>query len=127
MMNRILIRYSYLVKGLCEKGRVGQGLRFFKEMREKGLVPIILLSWYWYVACPWRGGLMMRLRFVFDMLGHSKSPDLLTYRTLLEEMCRDGRGKDALELLEELRKKDSLMGERTYKTLLNGLHFFDQE
>jgi pentatricopeptide repeat protein len=31
--------YGYIAKGLCEKGRVGKGLEFYKEMREKSLVP----------------------------------------------------------------------------------------
>ncbi|KAL0436701.1 UNVERIFIED_CONTAM: Pentatricopeptide repeat-containing protein, mitochondrial [Sesamum radiatum] len=119
--------YSYLAKGLCEKGRVNQGLVFYKEMRGKGLVP--KGSTYLILICS----LSMERRFqdaieiAFDMLGNSMSPDLLTYKTLLEEMCRDGRGDDAFELLEEFRKRDSFMNEKTYNTLLNGLHFLSRD
>ncbi|KAL2239667.1 pentatricopeptide repeat-containing protein At3g25210, mitochondrial [Sesamum indicum] len=119
--------YSYLAKGLCEKGRVNQGLVFYKEMRGKGLVP--KGSTYLILICS----LSMDRRFqdaidiAFDMLGSSMSPDLLTYKTLLEEMCRDGRGDDAFELLEEFRKRDSFMNEKTYNTLLNGLHFLSRD
>ncbi|CAA2989995.1 pentatricopeptide repeat-containing protein At3g25210, mitochondrial [Olea europaea var. sylvestris] len=119
--------YSYMVKGLCEKGRVNQGFGFYKEMRMKGLVP--KGSTCMILICS----LAMERRFedaievAFDALGNSMSPDLLTYKTLLEEMCKDGRGNEAFELLEGFRKRDSLMNEKTYNTLLNGLHFLSRE
>ncbi|PIN14016.1 hypothetical protein CDL12_13363 [Handroanthus impetiginosus] len=119
--------YSYLAKGMCEKGRVNQGLGFYREMRGKGLVP--RGTTYLTLICS----LAMERRFedaietAFDMLGNSMSPDLLTYKTLLEEMCRDGRGNDAFELLEGFRKRDSFMNEKTYNTLLNGLHFLNRD
>ncbi|XP_075515699.1 pentatricopeptide repeat-containing protein At3g25210, mitochondrial-like [Primulina tabacum] len=118
--------YSYIAKGLCEKGRVNQGLGFYKEMREKGLVP--KGSTYLILICS----LAMERRFedsieaLFDMLDNSMSPDLLTYKTLLDEMCRDGRGNDAFELVEKFRKRDCFMNEKSYCTLLNGLHFLSR-
>ncbi|PWA41501.1 tetratricopeptide repeat (TPR)-like superfamily protein [Artemisia annua] len=60
---------------------------------------------------------------VFDMVGESMSPDLLTYKTIVEGLCREGRVDDAFDLLEEFRNKDSFMNEKTYKSLLNGLHY----
>ncbi|KAK3017479.1 hypothetical protein RJ639_006429 [Escallonia herrerae] len=119
--------YSYITKGLCERGRVNQGMWYYKEMREKGLVA--KASTYMVLICS----LSMERRFgdatdvVFDMLKNAMTPDLLTYRTLLEGMCREGRGDDAFELLEELKRRDSLMSQNTYKTLLNGLHFVSRE
>ncbi|KAL5562175.1 hypothetical protein UlMin_031922 [Ulmus minor] len=119
--------YGYIAKGLCEKGRVGQGFGFYKEMRSKGLVPTS--SSFMIVICS----LAMERRFedateaLFDMLEGSMSPDLLTYKTLLEGMCRDGKGDEALELLEEIRKRDGLMSSKTYKILLNELHFIGRE
>ncbi|KAF8393019.1 hypothetical protein HHK36_021260 [Tetracentron sinense] len=41
--------------------------------------------------------------------------------------CREGRGNAAFEPLEELRKKDSSIGERTSKNLLDELHFQSRE
>lgn len=58
-----------------------------------------------------------------DMLENSMAPDLLTYRTLMDELVRDGRGDDAFEYLEEFRKKDVSMTEKTYKILLDNLYF----
>ncbi|GJW94182.1 pentatricopeptide repeat-containing protein [Tanacetum coccineum] len=60
---------------------------------------------------------------VFDMVGDSMSPNLLTYKTVVEGLCREGRVDDAFDVLEEFRMKDSLMNEKTYKSLLNGLHY----
>nr|DAD27453.1 TPA_asm: hypothetical protein HUJ06_028921 [Nelumbo nucifera] len=99
--------------GLCEKGRVSQGLGFYKEMRGKGL--------------PLNGTDSLRFQdeidVLFDVLNNSMVPDLLTYKTLFEDLCREGRGNEAFQLLEELRKKEGSMEEKTYKTLLDGLHF----
>lgn len=109
------------------RGRWIKGLGFFKEMREKGFVATS--SAYMILICS----LAMERRFedgikvMFDMLDNGRIPDLLTYKTLLEEMCRIGRGDDAFELLEELRTKKGAMGDRTYNTLLDGLHFVSRE
>ncbi|KAI3906366.1 hypothetical protein MKW92_017892 [Papaver armeniacum] len=120
--------YSYLAKGLCEKGRVSEGVGYYKEMREKkGLVPTS--STYMILICS----LSMERRYeeateiMFDMLKNSMVPDLLTYKTLLEGLCREGKEDEAFELLEEVRKKQGAMGDRTYKNILNGLHFVSQE
>lgn len=119
--------YGYIVKGLSEKGKVAQGLGFYKEMKEKGLVASG--SCYMILICS----LAIERRFedaievVFDMLGNGMGPDLLTYKTLLEGLCREGRGNEGFELLEEFRKRDVLMGDKNYKILLNGLHFLSRD
>ncbi|XP_010527275.1 PREDICTED: pentatricopeptide repeat-containing protein At3g25210, mitochondrial [Tarenaya hassleriana] len=118
--------YGYITKGLCEKRRVGQGLGFYKEMRSKGMVPNG--SCYMVLICS----LAMERRLddaaevVFDMLGNSMSPDLLTYKTVLTELCRERRGNEALELLEEWKKKDLVMGERNYRSLLDEVYFMNK-
>ncbi|KAF5177636.1 Pentatricopeptide repeat-containing protein [Thalictrum thalictroides] len=87
--------FSYIAKGLCEKGKVDQGLDYYKQMVGKGFVATS--STYMILICS----LSMERRFedaihiMFDMLRHFKVPDLLTYKTLLEELCREGRGDDA--------------------------------
>ena len=40
----------------------------------------------------------------------------------MEGLCWEGRGNEAFKLLDELRKRDCLMSEKTYNTLLNRPH-----
>lgn len=49
------------------------------------------------------------IKVVFDMLGNSMGLDFLTYKTLLEGLCWEGRGSETFELLDELRKRDCSM------------------
>ncbi|XVE72699.1 hypothetical protein DITRI_Ditri11bG0059900 [Diplodiscus trichospermus] len=114
--------YGYIFKGLCEKGRVQQGFGLFKEMREKGLVP--KGSAYMILICSlaMEQRLEVAVNVVSDMLGNSMAPDLLTYKTVLEELCRGGRSNDAFELLEEWKKRDLSMGQKNYRILVNALH-----
>ncbi|KAL5724082.1 hypothetical protein ACHQM5_007390 [Ranunculus cassubicifolius] len=119
--------FSYITQGLCEKGRVIQGLGFYKDMVGKGFVGTS--STYMILICS----LALERKFddatniMFDMLTHYKVPDLLTYKTLLEELCRDGRGDEAFQLLEKLRLRKGAMGDRTYNTLLDCVHFLTRE
>lgn len=112
--------YGYLSKGMCEKGRIEEGMQYFRKMRELGFVPTA--SVYMTVT----NSLSLRCRFqeaveiVTDMIENSMSPDLLTNRTLLEGLCREGREEDAFVLLEELRKK-KVLDEKTYYRLFDGL------
>ncbi|XWS76039.1 hypothetical protein CRYUN_Cryun01aG0143200 [Craigia yunnanensis] len=63
---------------------------------------------------------------VSDMLGNSMAPDLLTYKTVLEELCRGGKSNDAFELLE-WKKRDLSMGQKNYRILVNALHFKNRD
>ncbi|KAL2933043.1 hypothetical protein RDABS01_016162 [Bienertia sinuspersici] len=60
-----------------------------------------------------------------DMLENSLKPDLLTYNTLLVEMCRNENDMVVFELLEEFKKTNVSIGERMYRTMLESLHFVD--
>ncbi|KAM7270292.1 hypothetical protein ACFE04_029506 [Oxalis oulophora] len=114
--------YSYIVKGFCEKGKVGQGFKWYKDVKKKGIV--LGGSTYMVLICSlaldrnYEDAIMV----VSDMLGNNMGPDFLTYKTVLEGLCRDGRCDEAFDLLEEWRNRDKLMGPKNYKMLLNGLH-----
>lgn len=118
--------YGYLVKGLCERGRVNEGMKYLKEMREKGLLPTSGI--YMTTICS----LAMERRFeegkevMMDMLENGMKADLLTYRTFLEGLCREGRVDEAFECLDELGKMKGAMDRRTYSSLLDGLHWINQ-
>jgi pentatricopeptide repeat protein len=64
---------------------------------------------------------------LLDMLDCKRKPDMITYRTLLEELCRATRTEDAFELLEELKqRKRGALDQRMYSELLGGLHWISQ-
>ncbi|PKU82494.1 pentatricopeptide repeat-containing protein At3g25210, mitochondrial [Dendrobium catenatum] len=115
--------YGYITKGFCEKGLVDRGFGSFTEMRDKGFVPTS--SVYMALICS----LAMQERFdesirvLFDMLENSLRPDVLTYRTVLEGMCRGGRTEEAFKLLEELGGITRGMDRRVYSDLLDGMHW----
>ena len=66
-------------------------------------------------------------RVLLDMLDCKRKPDMITYRTLLEEMCRAGQTEQAFEVLEELKgRKRGPLDQRMYSELLDGLHWISQ-
>ncbi|KAK6940482.1 Pentatricopeptide repeat [Dillenia turbinata] len=70
--------YNYIINGFCGKGRVRQGLGFYKEMRKKNLVPSG--ATYMILICSLSLEAMFEdaVKVVLDMLGYSRGPDLLT-------------------------------------------------
>ncbi|CAH8334341.1 unnamed protein product [Eruca vesicaria subsp. sativa] len=118
--------YGYLVKGLCEKGRVGEGFGFYEEMKGKGMVASGSCCMVLVCSLAMERRVSEAVEVVFDMLGSSLSPDVLTYNTVLGELCRGGRGGEALELLEEWKKRDPVMGERNYRKLMDEVYFLSK-
>ncbi|OMO71221.1 hypothetical protein CCACVL1_18356 [Corchorus capsularis] len=55
--------------------------------------------------------------YLREMIEKRKSADFVTYRTMLDEICRRGRVEDAMGLLKELQAKDLVDG-HTYRKLL---------
>uniref|UniRef100_A0A804R2F2 Pentatricopeptide repeat-containing protein n=1 Tax=Zea mays TaxID=4577 RepID=A0A804R2F2_MAIZE len=119
--------YGYIVKAMFQKGRSDKGMEYFAEMREKGFVPsggvyMIAVS---ALALEWRFDESRRV--LLDMLDCGRKPDMITYRTLLEEMCRAGRTEEAFDVLEELKgRKRGTLDQRMYSELLDGLHWISQ-
>jgi pentatricopeptide repeat protein len=119
--------YGYITKAMFQKGRTDKGLLFFAEAREKGFVLsggvyMIAVS---ALALEWR--FEESRRVLLDMLDSKRKPDMITYRTLLEEMCRAGRTEEAFEVLEGLKeRKRGALDQRMYSELLDGLHWISQ-
>ncbi|KAG2609955.1 hypothetical protein PVAP13_4KG079300 [Panicum virgatum] len=119
--------YGYIVKAMFQKGWTDKGMVYFAEMREKGFVPsggvyMIAVS---ALALEWR--FEESRRVLLDMLDCKRKPDMITYRTLLEEMCRAGKTELAFEVLGELKgRKRGPLDQRMYSELLDGLHWISQ-
>ncbi|KAF8697997.1 hypothetical protein HU200_035501 [Digitaria exilis] len=119
--------YGFIVKAMFQKGWTDKGMVYFAEMREKGFVPsggvyMIAVS---ALALEWR--FEESRKVLLDMLDCKRKPDMITYRTLLEEMCRAGQTEQAFEVLEELKgRKQGSLDQRMYSELLDGLHWISQ-
>lgn len=119
--------YGYIVKAMFQKGRTDKGMVYFREAREKGFVPTggVYMTAVSALALEWR--FEESRNVLIDMLDCKRKPDMITYRTLMEEMCRAGRAEDAFELLEELKeRKRGPLDQRMYSELLDGLHWISQ-
>ncbi|KAG6518568.1 hypothetical protein ZIOFF_022048 [Zingiber officinale] len=82
--------YSYIVQGLCQNGWLEKAMNYFKEMRSKALLPTTTIYMAMICSLSLERLLEAAIEVVYDMLENCKAPDILTYRTLLEEMCREG-------------------------------------
>ncbi|XP_034680035.1 pentatricopeptide repeat-containing protein At2g27800, mitochondrial-like isoform X2 [Vitis riparia] len=60
------------------------------------------------------------VNFLREMFEKHRSADFITYQTVLDEMCRQGRTEDSMQLLKELQEKELVDG-HTYRKLLNVL------
>uniref|UniRef100_A0A0E0L8Q3 Pentacotripeptide-repeat region of PRORP domain-containing protein n=1 Tax=Oryza punctata TaxID=4537 RepID=A0A0E0L8Q3_ORYPU len=119
--------YGYIVKAMFQKGRTDKGMVYFREAREKGFVPTggVYMTAVSALALEWR--FEESRNVLIDMLDCKRKPDMITYRTLMEEMCRAGRAEEAFELLEELKgRKRGPLDQRMYSELLDGLHWISQ-
>ncbi|KAJ1258330.1 hypothetical protein BS78_10G067100 [Paspalum vaginatum] len=119
--------YGYIVKGMFQKGWTDKALVYLAEMSEKGFVPSggVYMIGVSALALEWR--FEESRRVLLDMLDCKRKPDMITYRTLLEEMCRAGRTEEAFEVLEELKgRKRGPLDQRMYSELLDGLHWIAQ-
>ncbi|KAG6491456.1 hypothetical protein ZIOFF_052807 [Zingiber officinale] len=104
--------YCYIVQGLLPEGVDGEeveGTSAHGDYIHGGnLQPI--------AGAATRGGGRGGIR-------HAGEPDILTYRTLLEEMCWEGRSEVAYDLLEELQQRKGAMKGRMHSDLLASLNW----
>jgi pentatricopeptide repeat protein len=57
------------------------------------------------------------VNFLWEMTEKQRSVEFITYRTVLDEICRRGRVEEAMKFLQELQEKDLVDG-HTYRKLL---------
>ncbi|XP_020590285.1 pentatricopeptide repeat-containing protein At2g27800, mitochondrial-like [Phalaenopsis equestris] len=112
--------YSYLVHGLCSQGRTRNAKELYVEMREKRLVPTTRACNSLVSVLSMAGEVEEAEAVMWEGVGMGRCPDFITCRTVVEEICRQGRAGDAVVLLREMRQKEVIDG-RFYKELLAGL------
>nr|CAN63164.1 hypothetical protein VITISV_018476 [Vitis vinifera] len=95
--------YDYLIHGLCAQDRTNNARKLCNEMKGKGFVPSKVDE---------------AVNYLWEMTEKQRSADFITYQTVLDQICRQGRTQDAMSLLKELQVKDLLDG-HTYQKLLS--------
>ncbi|XP_078428284.1 pentatricopeptide repeat-containing protein At2g27800, mitochondrial-like [Wolffia australiana] len=112
--------YGLLVHGLCAQGRTVNAKELFLEMKSKGFVPCGKVFNSLASALAMAGELDGAVEVLWEMEFSRRRGDFITFRTVLEEMCRRGREREAVGLLKEFREK-RLVCERAFRELLSGL------
>eukprot|EP00257_Ricinus_communis_P020017 XP_015579160.1 pentatricopeptide repeat-containing protein At2g27800, mitochondrial [Ricinus communis] len=115
--------YDYLIHGLCVQGRTQNARELYDDMEKKGFV-LSSRSYNSLVnALALNGEIEEAVNYFWEMTRKQKSPDFITYRTILDETCRRGSGGEAgeaMRLLKEWEQKGLVDG-HTYKKLLDVL------
>ncbi|XP_054813858.1 pentatricopeptide repeat-containing protein At2g27800, mitochondrial-like [Prosopis cineraria] len=57
------------------------------------------------------------MKYLWEMTENQRSVDFITYRTVLDEICRQGRVEGAMKLLQEFQEKDLVDGYACRKLL----------
>ncbi|KAK2993478.1 hypothetical protein RJ640_015162 [Escallonia rubra] len=112
--------YDYLIHGLCAQGRTNNAREFCKKMKKEGFIPSCKSYNSLVNSLALGGEVEEAVKFLWEMTENRRSADFITYRTVLEEVCRQWKADDAMNLLEELREKDIVDG-FTYRKLLHEL------
>ncbi|CAK9174410.1 unnamed protein product [Ilex paraguariensis] len=109
--------YDYLIHGLCAQGRTNNARELCTEMKKKGFVPSSKSYNSIVNALALGAEVEEAVNFLWEMDENQRSVDFITYRTVLDEVCRQQRFGDAMSLLNKLQEKD-LMDGHTYRKLL---------
>ncbi|KAJ0986428.1 hypothetical protein J5N97_004784 [Dioscorea zingiberensis] len=112
--------YNYLVHGLCAQGRTKNARELFDEMRSRGFEPSAKAFNSLASALAMGGEVEAAMELVWEMRRMRKVVDLVTCRTVIEEMCARGRMREGVRLLRDWKERE-VLNERWFIELLNGL------
>lgn len=110
--------YDYLIHGLCAQGRTNNARELCMEMKEKGFVPSSKSYKSIVNSLALSGEVDEAVKYLWEMTENQRSADFITYRTILDETCRQRGAEDAKHLLQELQGKGLLDG-HTCRQLLH--------
>ncbi|RZC50743.1 hypothetical protein C5167_019170 [Papaver somniferum] len=110
--------FNSVLNVLIQEGRFDQALSFYSYVVGKGIPPNGL-TFNLIIKTRCRMGLIDRAIETFrDM---SCIPDLYTYSTLIDGLCKENRIEEAITLLDEMQSEGCFPNEVTYNALINGL------
>ncbi|XP_057833541.2 pentatricopeptide repeat-containing protein At1g73400, mitochondrial [Cryptomeria japonica] len=100
--------YNTLLDALSTDGHVGEALKFFNFMKEKGCaqsVPTAKTYSILIVAFSQLGRIEEALGLLSEMRDSGCLPDVPTYTEMIEGFCSAGKLEEAFKLLDEMRDK----------------------
>ncbi|XP_059279613.1 pentatricopeptide repeat-containing protein At2g27800, mitochondrial-like [Lycium ferocissimum] len=112
--------YDYLIHGLCAQGRTKNAKEIYDKMKCKGLVPSSKSYNSLVNSLALGGEVDEAVKFLWEMNGNRRTIDFITFKTVIDEVCRQRSVKDAIGLLKELQDKELVDG-LTHNKLLSEL------
>ncbi|XP_071734848.1 pentatricopeptide repeat-containing protein At2g27800, mitochondrial-like [Rutidosis leptorrhynchoides] len=97
--------FDYLIHGLCSQGRTCNARKICDEMKGKGFVPSSKSYNSLVSSLVIEGEVEEGVRYLWEMVDNNRSGDYIMYRTLVDELCKLQRSKDAVSLLKKLLEK----------------------
>ncbi|MED6215570.1 hypothetical protein PIB30_114996, partial [Stylosanthes scabra] len=87
--------YDYLIHGLCAQSRTKNAEELCHEMKTKGFIPSGKSYNSLVNALALGGEIEEAVSYLWEMTEKQRSVDFITYRTVLDEICRRGRVQEA--------------------------------
>ncbi|WCJ27095.1 Pentatricopeptide repeat (PPR) superfamily protein [Euphorbia peplus] len=107
---------------LVEENQLKVAMRFYKYMKEMGILPsVVSLNILIKALCKNSGTIDSAFEIFREMPNHGCNPDSYTYGTLINGLCRLGKICEAKELFKEMGAKGCSPSVVTYTSLMNGL------
>ncbi|CAL1398073.1 unnamed protein product [Linum trigynum] len=107
---------------LVDEGRVKQAISFYQYMREMGIPPsLVTLNILIKALCKNIDTVDAAVKIFREMPGRGCVPDLYTYGTMINGLCRFDRIPEAKELFQEMEEKGCSPSVVTYTCLIRGL------
>lgn len=111
------LTYDYLIHGLCAQGRTNNAKELFNEMKTKGFVPGSKSYNSLVNSLALGGEIGEAVTYLWEMTDKQRSPDFITCRTVLDEICRQRTIQEGMGFLQELQENDLVDG-HAYRKLL---------
>lgn len=99
--------YDYLLHGLCAQGRTVNAQELCNDMKEKGFIPSNKSYNSIVNALALGGEVDAAVTYLWEMHENERSADFITYRTILDEICRQKSIKDAKKIFGRDAQEES--------------------
>lgn len=115
-----MFTYSSLLDGLFKNDKLGEAIAMFKDMKNNGVVPSLVI-YNILIDGMCDAGLLGNAEKVFSGLqSMGMHPDCRTYNIMMKGVCKKGLLNQAEELFREMKKNRCLPNGFTYNTIIRG-------